>query len=83
VLWRLGSMPCGQRIRNLRAALGWSQRQAANELGISKRTLIRYEHDQSRRRWLRYEPLRRLGQLESDRVEEIFAWAARTAAGPV
>ena len=38
----------GQRIRNLRIVLGWSQREAALHLGVSRRTIIRHEQGRNR-----------------------------------
>jgi DNA-binding transcriptional regulator YiaG len=39
-------MALGERIRLLRSVLGWTQQQAATELGISRRTVMRYEQAQ-------------------------------------
>lgn len=36
-------LPFVQRLRHLRRALGWTQREIAWQLGISTRTVIRYE----------------------------------------
>jgi DNA-binding XRE family transcriptional regulator len=77
VLRRLQLMPGGQRIRNLRAVLGWTQRTAAAQLGISVRTLIRHEQGHHRTRWLRYPLLLRLRELESTYVEQIIAHPSR------
>jgi len=43
---RLHALGSGQRIRHLRRALRWTQREAAAEVGISRRTLIRHEQGQ-------------------------------------
>jgi DNA-binding XRE family transcriptional regulator len=58
-------LSAGPRIRALRRALGWTQQQAAAELGISKRTVIRYERGQHRRHGTRWSLLLRLCELES------------------
>ena len=44
-------MPFGQRIRQLRHARGWTQRQVASALGVNVRTVIRHERGQTRRPW--------------------------------
>jgi DNA-binding XRE family transcriptional regulator len=44
-------MPFGQRIRELRRARGWTQRQAGYALGVSRRTVIRHERGRTRRPW--------------------------------
>jgi DNA-binding XRE family transcriptional regulator len=61
----LPPLSAGPRIRALRRALGWTQQQAATELGISKRTVIRYERGQHRRHGTRSPLLVRLCELES------------------
>lgn len=43
------SVPIGQRIRNLRLALGWTQREIAAQIGVSRRTVIRYEQGRTQR----------------------------------
>ena len=69
----LESMPSGQRIRLLRTVCGWTQRQAAIQLGISRRTLIRHEQCWHRRSWISVSLLMRLRQVESDHVEQLLA----------
>ena len=64
-------MPFGQRIRNLRMLLGWSQRAAARHFGVSVRTVIRYERGESRRPSL--ELLLGVRALEDAHAEEIIA----------
>jgi DNA-binding XRE family transcriptional regulator len=64
----------GQRIRNLRLVLGWTQRTAATELGISVRTLIRHEQGHHRTPWLRLPLLRRLCQMEREHADQIIAY---------
>jgi len=44
-------VPFGQRIRELRRARGWTQRQASYALGVSRRTVIRHERGRTRRPW--------------------------------
>jgi DNA-binding XRE family transcriptional regulator len=39
-------LPFGQRIRDLRRLLGWTQREVAWQFGVSSRSIIRYEHGQ-------------------------------------
>jgi DNA-binding XRE family transcriptional regulator len=58
-------LSAGPRIRALRRALGWTQQRVAVELGISKRTVIRYERGQHRRHGTRSSLLLRLCELES------------------
>jgi DNA-binding XRE family transcriptional regulator len=74
VLRRLQLMPGGQRVRCLRAVLGWTQRVAADQLGISTRTLIRHEQGHHRTPWLRYPLPQRLLELESLYAEQIIAY---------
>jgi DNA-binding transcriptional regulator YiaG len=74
---RLQLMPSGQRIRNLRLALGWTQWVAAAQLGISVRTVIRHEQGCHRRPWMRLKLLLRLCELESEYAEPIVAYLAR------
>jgi DNA-binding XRE family transcriptional regulator len=71
---RLHAMSSGQRIRNLRTIRGWTQRQAAKELGISTRTVIRHEQGQHRTPGMRVSLLRRLRQLESDHEQQLVAY---------
>src|SRR5215469_8733661 len=74
-LWRrLQVVPCGERIRNLRAILGWTQRTAAVHLRISVRTLIRHEQGHHRTFWPRLPLLLRLRELESDHAQELIAY---------
>jgi DNA-binding XRE family transcriptional regulator len=41
------ALPFGQRLRELRRAVGWTQREIAAQLGVCARTVIRYERGQS------------------------------------
>jgi DNA-binding XRE family transcriptional regulator len=77
LLRRLDLVPAGQRIRNLRAVLGWTQRAAALQLGISMRTVIRYEQGHHRVSWPRLPLLRRLRELESEHAQELIAYHTR------
>jgi len=58
-------LSAGPRIRALRRALCWTQQQAAVELRISKRTVIRYERGQHRGHGTHSFLLLRLCELES------------------
>jgi DNA-binding XRE family transcriptional regulator len=77
LLRRLDSVPSGQRIRNLRVVLKWTQGTAALQLGISVRTLIRYEQGYHRTFWPRVPLLRRLRELESEHAQELIAYLTR------
>jgi DNA-binding XRE family transcriptional regulator len=57
------ALPLGQRIRDVRRALRWTQRDVALELGVSRRSIIRYE--QGRSAPLQSAPLLALRRLES------------------
>jgi DNA-binding XRE family transcriptional regulator len=74
---RLEVMPSGQRIRLLRTVLGWTQQQAAVELRISRRTLIRHEQGQHRLPWTRLSLLQRLRQVELDHEQQLFGYLSR------
>jgi len=74
---RLAQMPSGQRIRFLRAVLGWTQGRAARELGISRRSIIRHELGQHQRPRMRLSLEFRLRQLESDYAEQLAAYVRR------
>jgi transcriptional regulator with XRE-family HTH domain len=64
----------GQRIRNLRIVLGWSQREAALQLGVSRRTIIRHEQGRNRHPWVRLSLLERLRELESTYAGELIIY---------
>ena len=70
----LERLASGQRIHLLRTALGWSQGQAAMELRISRRTVIRYEQGQHRHPWMRLSLLERLRELESFYAEQLATY---------
>ena len=57
------ALPFGLRIRDLRRTLGWTQRDIAGQLGVSTRTIVRYE--QGRSEPLQSAPLLALRRLES------------------
>jgi len=59
----------GQRLRELRCALGWTQYEIALAIGVSSRTVIRYEQGQSGP--IRIAPLRALRRLESAYMQEL------------
>jgi len=67
------ALPFGQRIRELRRALGWTQRKLAPHLGVSARTVIRYEHGRSSP--LQSAPLLALRRLESAHAQELVTRA--------
>jgi DNA-binding XRE family transcriptional regulator len=68
------ALPFGQRIHDLRRVLGWSQREVAVQLGVSSRSIIRYEHGQSSP--LRSAPLLALRRLESAYSLELYGYDA-------
>ena len=70
-------MPFGQRLRDVRRALGWTQRMAAVELGINARTVIRHEKGHHRRPWVRTPLLLKLRDLEAAYAGEIVAYLTR------
>jgi len=63
------ALPFGQRLRELRCALGWTQSDVALAIGVSMRTVIRYEKGQSGP--IQIAPLRTLRRLESDYANEL------------
>lgn len=67
------ALPFGQRIRDLRRAMGWTQRDVAKQIGVSPRTIIRYE--QGRSAPVQFAPLLALRRLESAHAQELdYAW---------
>jgi DNA-binding XRE family transcriptional regulator len=80
---RLNSLTPGQRIRHLRLVMGWSQRRAAAEMGIGRRTLIRHEQGQYGSRWTRVAMFMRLRELESEHVQQLVAYWARDGRLPI
>ena len=72
---RLDALTSGQRIFHLRTSLGWSQRQAALELGVSRRTLVRFERGLYGNYWTRPAMLMRLRQLELTHEERLIMFA--------
>jgi len=69
-------MPFGQRIRELRRARSWTQRQAGYALGVSTRTVIRHERRDSLRPWLPL--LLKVRALEADNNMEEFSASCRS-----
>jgi DNA-binding XRE family transcriptional regulator len=69
-------MSSGEHIFALRKALGWTQEQAAAELGISRRSVIRHEQREYLRPRMRKSLEMRLRQLESDHAEQLVAHLA-------
>jgi len=65
-------IPLGQRIRNLRTLLGWSQIKAAAHFGVSVRTVIRHERGESRCPWTPL--LLKVRALEDAHAEELIAF---------
>jgi DNA-binding XRE family transcriptional regulator len=68
------ALPFGQRIRVLRCAVGWTQREAGVKLGVSTRSIIRYE--QGRSSPIRSVTLLALRRLESAHAQELNAGCA-------
>lgn len=64
----------GQRIRNLRIVAGWSQREAALHLGVSRRTIIRHERGRNRHPSVRWPLMVRLWELESTYAGELIIY---------
>jgi DNA-binding XRE family transcriptional regulator len=65
------ALPFGQRIRDLRRALGWRQCDIAAQIGVSARSIIRYEQGCSSP--IQIAPLRALRRLESAYSQELDA----------
>lgn len=65
-------VPFGERIHNLRTVLGWSQREAARQLGVCVRSVIRHELAQSLRPWLPL--LQKVRGLEAENAEILLAY---------
>ena len=70
-------MVFGQRLLELRRALGWTQRMAAEELGINVRTVIRHEKGQHRTPRVPLPSLLKLRDVESVWAEQILAYLDR------
>ena len=62
-------LPYGQRVRDIRRVLGLTQRELASQLGVSCRSIIRYE--QGRSSPLKSAPLLALRRLESGHAREL------------
>ena len=61
----------------LRTVMGWTQRELAQELGISRRSVIRYERAQHRSEWPRLSVLLRLRQVEADHEPQLIGYFLR------
>lgn len=59
-------LPFGQRVRDLRRAMRWTQSQIAWQLGVSRRSIIRYEQGRSA-------PIQSAPVLALRRLESVFA----------
>jgi len=68
-------LPFGDRLRHLRRVLGWTQREAALHLGVSARSIIRYE--QGRSSPLQSAPLLALRRLESAHAQQLDTYNSR------
>jgi DNA-binding XRE family transcriptional regulator len=68
-------LPFGERVRDLRRVLGWTQRDAALYLGVSARSIIRYE--QGRSSPLQSATLLALRRLESAHAQQLDAYNSR------
>jgi DNA-binding transcriptional regulator YiaG len=66
------ALPFGQRIRDVRRTLQWSQREVAILLGVSARSIIRYE--QGRSAPIQSAPLLALRRLEAHAQELDDSW---------
>jgi transcriptional regulator with XRE-family HTH domain len=73
----LATAPCHDRLRILRTALGWTQSELASQLGIARRTLIRYEKIQHKTQWPRLAVLLRLRQVEAYHEQQLVGHFAR------
>jgi DNA-binding XRE family transcriptional regulator len=62
----LAAVSCRDRLHILRTAVGRTQGELATQLGISRRSVIRYEKAQHRTPWPRLAVLLRLRQVEAD-----------------
>jgi DNA-binding XRE family transcriptional regulator len=70
----LGTVSCCDRLRILRTAVGWTQSELASQLGISRRSVIRYERAQQRSEWPRLSVLLRLRQVEADHDRQLVGY---------
>jgi len=73
----LAAVSCCDRLRILRTAVGWTQSELASQLGISRRSVIRYERAQQRSEWPRLSVLLRLRQVEADHEQQLLGHLAR------
>jgi DNA-binding XRE family transcriptional regulator len=70
----LTTVSCRDRLRILRTAVGWTQSELASQLGISRRSVIRYEKAQQRNEWPRLSVLLRLRQVEADSEQQLVGY---------
>jgi len=61
----------------LRTAVGWTQRELAGQLGISRRSVIRYEKFRHRGSWPRLSVLLRLRQVEAEHEQQLIGHFSR------
>jgi DNA-binding XRE family transcriptional regulator len=73
----LATAPCRDRLRILRTAMGWTQHELASQLGISRRSVIRYEKSQHGSPWPRLTVLLRLRQVEEEHEQQLLGQLAR------
>lgn len=69
-------MPSGEQLRQVRHALGWSQRTLARAMYVSEFTVYRWEHDRHRPRPIALRRLRAL--LSTAEVQRVLAGALRS-----
>jgi DNA-binding transcriptional regulator YiaG len=72
-------MPSGEQLRQVRHALGWSQRTLAGAMYVSVFTVYRWEHDRNRPRPIALRRLRAL--LSTEDVQRVLAEALCSQAG--
>jgi DNA-binding XRE family transcriptional regulator len=70
----LATAPRHDRLRILRTAVGWTQSELASQLGISRRSVIRYEKAERRSPWPRLFVLLRLRQVEADHERQLVGY---------
>jgi len=73
----LATAPCRDRLRILRTAVGWTQSELASQLGISRRSVIRYEKSRHRSPWPRRSVLLRLRQVEAEHEQQLIGHFSR------
>jgi len=73
----LAAVSCCDRLRILRTAVGWTQRELAGQLGISRRSVIRCEKSRRRGSWPRLSVLLRLRQVEAEHEQQLIGHFSR------